>query len=163
MRWKSLQLGPGTLWIEDTITGQQAGITITNGTLMLDGVENMRLGNIRFTASGISALNGASNITIGAAGDTGNLQVSHGILFPDNSILTSASGVTGPQGPVGPRGPAGAEGPQGPAGSIEGYVDTKACMYTGRPSNTPTGTVMIGTCEELRQEGKDIIILIRKE
>jgi hypothetical protein len=161
-RWKSLQLGPGTLWIQDTVTGNQAGITVVNGTLMLDGVENLRLGNIRFTTTGIRSIDPTKNITIGDTNDTGWLQVAHGILFPDNSILTSASGMTGPQGPAGPRGATGEQGPAGPPGSIEGYEETKACMYTGRPNNTPQGTIMVGTCEELHQEGKDIVILLKK-
>jgi two-component sensor histidine kinase len=44
-RWKGLQLGPGTLYIEDKTTGKQAGITIVDGSLLIDGAENIRLGN----------------------------------------------------------------------------------------------------------------------
>ena len=47
-RWKSLQLGPGTLFITDTATGDQAGITVTNGTLLLNNVQSIRTGNVNF-------------------------------------------------------------------------------------------------------------------
>ena len=37
-RWKSLSIGPGTLFITDTATGDQAGITVTNGQLLMERV-----------------------------------------------------------------------------------------------------------------------------
>jgi hypothetical protein len=164
-RWKSLQLGPGTLYITDTQTGNQAGITIEGGVMLIDGVDSLRLGNVRFTNTGITSLLPDQNLTIGSLGDTGWTQVAHGILFPDTTTLTSANGMTGPRGlpgADGAKGDIGATGPQGPAGNIGDYVETKACMYTGRPNNTPTGTLMIGTCAELGQEGNDIQILIKR-
>ena len=171
-RWKSLQLGPGTLYIQDTVTGQQAGITISDGTLLLDGVDGLRIGNIRFTTTGITSLLPNQDITVGTKGDSGWLAVARGIKFPDGTTLSSASsvggtGATGPAGPAGPRGftgATGATGPQGPAGSVEnlGYKETKACMYTGKPDVALPGTVLLGTCEELRIEGKDIQLLVKQ-
>jgi hypothetical protein len=162
-RWKSLQLGPGTLYIQDTETGQQAGITISAGTLLLDGVDGLRIGNVRFTSTGIRSLLPNQDITIGSIGDTGWMSVAHGIKFSDGTTMITAA-AAGPQGVPGPRGLTGPVGPQGPPGSIEanGYLETKACMYTGRPNNTPTGTLMIGTCSELRIEGKDVQILLKQ-
>lgn len=126
-RWKGLQLGPGTLYIEDQTTGQQAGLTVDNGTLLIDGADSLRLGNIRLTSTGLKSVLANQDITIGETGDTGYLAVASGIKFVDGTIMTSASsvggGATGPQGPAGPVGPAGATGatgatgPQGPAGS----------------------------------------------
>ena len=45
-RWKSLQLGPGTLFITDTATGDQAGITVTNGQLLTNNVGALVTGNL---------------------------------------------------------------------------------------------------------------------
>lgn len=171
-RWKGLQLGPGTLFIQDTVTGKQVGLTIENGTLIIEGGSAIRVGNIRFTETGIDSQLSGKDITIGSKGDTGWLAVARGIKFPDGTTLSSASsvggtGATGPAGPTGPRGltgATGATGPQGPAGTIDdlGYKETKACMYTGRPDVALPGTVLIGTCEELRIEGKDIELLVRQ-
>lgn len=163
MRWKSLQLGPGTLYIQDTETGKQAGITISDGTLLLDGVDGLRIGNVRFTSTGITSLLAGQDITIGSVGDLGWMSVAHGIKFADGTTQTTAT-VAGPAGPRGLTGTSGPTGPPGPPGSIEanGYVETKACMYTGRPNNIATGTLMIGSCIELGQEGKDIQILIKQ-
>ncbi|HED64078.1 MAG TPA: hypothetical protein ENJ09_00850, partial [Planctomycetes bacterium] len=39
-----------------------------------------------------------------------------GVLFPDGSVLTTATGIQGPPGPGGPVGPQGPQGDPGPAG-----------------------------------------------
>lgn len=168
-RWKSIQLGPGTLFIQDTETGKQAGLTISDGTLLLDGVDGLRIGNIRFTSTGITSLLPNQDITVGTKGDTGWLAVARGIKFPDGTTQYSAAaeGAIGPRGltgAIGARGLTGATGAQGPTGSIEdlGYKETKACMYTGKPDIALPGTLLIGTCEELRLEGKDMDILVRQ-
>jgi hypothetical protein len=105
-RWKGLQLGPGTLYIEDKITGEQAGITIVDGSLLIDGAESIRLGNIQITTTGIRSVLADDDITIGGEGDTGYLSVANGIKFPDGSTLFSASDIVGETGPAGdPRTP----------------------------------------------------------
>ena len=48
-RWKNLQLGPGTLYITDQTTGQQAGLSVNNGKLLIDNVEGIRTGNLFLT------------------------------------------------------------------------------------------------------------------
>lgn len=140
-RWKGLQLGPGTLFIQDTLTGKQAALTVTDGTLLIDGADSLRIGNIRLTASGIRSVLADQDITIGGAGDTGWLAVARGIKFKDGSLLNTANGANGPAGPAGPAGSPGAaganglrgltgatgpEGPQGPAGSSGGALSVSA-------------------------------------
>ena len=43
-RWKSLQLGPGTIFIQDAGTGKQAGLSVENGVLLIDGADSLRIG-----------------------------------------------------------------------------------------------------------------------
>jgi hypothetical protein len=129
-RWKGLQLGPGTLYIQDVTTGAQAGLTVDDGTLLLDGAENLRLGNIRLTKTGIESVLSGQDITIGNKNDRGYTLIANGIKFEDGTILTSAlatgatgsqgpQGLTGPQGPAGPAGgPVGPQGPQGAPGAV---------------------------------------------
>ena len=45
-RWKSLSLGPGTLFITDTVLGTQAGITVTNGQLLTNNIAALVTGNL---------------------------------------------------------------------------------------------------------------------
>jgi hypothetical protein len=116
-RWKGLQLGPGTLFIQDTVTGAQAGLTVTDGSLLIDGADSLRIGNVRLTATGLRSVLSDQDITIGAAGDTGYLAVSNGIKFRDGTVVTSAAGFVGATGATGATGPAGATGAPGPIGA----------------------------------------------
>jgi hypothetical protein len=78
-RWKDVQIGPGTIYIEDRTTGDQAGMTVDNGTLLLDGIESVGVGPVRLTTTGIT--------------------------FADDTVqTTAAAGIPGPQGETGPAG-----------------------------------------------------------
>lgn len=142
-RWKSLQLGPGTIFIEDVGTGKQVGLTVEDGVLLIDGAETLRIGNIQITPTGLRSILRSQDITIGEPGDSGFLAVSRGIRFPDGTTLTSAEalgidgatgatgargsqgatvaagapGATGATGAQGPAGPGGATGPAGATGA----------------------------------------------
>jgi hypothetical protein len=144
LRWKGLQLGPGTLYIQDTVTGEQVGMSITDGTLLLDGADSFRIGNIRLSQSGLTSEDPLQNITIGGPLYQGLIQLRGGGLeFPDGTIQVSAAppaapGPQGPQGPAGPAGPQGTTGATGPAGGPAGPAGPAgATGPTG--SRGPTG------------------------
>jgi hypothetical protein len=67
LRWKSVQLGPGTLFMQDRATGKQAALTISAGALQIDGATAIRLGGTQVTKEGI--------------------------IFPDGSIVESGANV----------------------------------------------------------------------
>ena len=162
-RWKDLQLGPGTLFIEDPETGNQVAITVNDGSLLLDGADSLRIGNIRLTAAGIESILSDQDITIGNLGDTGYVVLARGLKFPDGTIQSTAGGVgaTGPQGPEGPQ------GPQGEPGSIGEFKEEKSCVETPREETTASvrpelmGHILLGTCEQNRVKGTDIVLLLR--
>jgi hypothetical protein len=154
-RWKDLQLGPGTLFIEDPETGNQVAITVNDGSLLLDGADSLRIGNIRLTAAGIESILSDQDITIGNLGDTGDLVLARGLRFPDGTIQTTAGGA----GAVGPQGPSGPQGPQGEPGSVGDFREQKACVESNQPELI--GTISMGTCEENRKRGTDIVLLMR--
>jgi hypothetical protein len=169
LRWKDVQVGPGTIYLEDKETGLQVGLTVTAGTLLLDKVENLRLGNIRLTKDGIESLIPGQDIRIGNITDRGYLSVANGIKFPDGSIFTTkpsngvngsngatgSVGATGPSGASGATGPVGPTGPQGPAGSgiPEGYIEQSFC------ADERTQVITFGEC---RESGTRLIWLMRK-
>ncbi|NCZ68518.1 MAG: hypothetical protein EBY84_08565, partial [Acidimicrobiia bacterium] len=144
-RWKSLELGPGTIFIEDVGTGKQAGISVQDGVLLIDGADTLRLGNVQLTATGLRSILRSQDITIGQPGDSGYLALATGIRFPDGSTLTSANGLsaagvrgatgatggTGAAGAQGPAGVAGATGAQGPAGAAGAAGATGAAGVAG--------------------------------
>jgi hypothetical protein len=123
-RWKSLQLGPGTLYIQDQVTGAQAGLTVNSGSLLLDGADSLRIGNIQLTATGIKTLTPDTNITIGDVAligqpiNVGKIKLARTLEFPDGTTQSTAmlNGLTGPQGPAGPQGPQGGTGATGAQG-----------------------------------------------
>jgi len=45
-RWKSISVGPGTIFLTDTVLGTQAGITVTNGQLLTNNVAALVTGNL---------------------------------------------------------------------------------------------------------------------
>jgi len=59
-RWKSLQLGPGTLYIEDTVTHEQAAIGVTDGSLTIDGAARIQIGNMKMTTTGLTFPDGST-------------------------------------------------------------------------------------------------------
>lgn len=158
-RWKSLQLGPGTLYIQDQETGKQAGLSVSSGSLLIDGAESFGIGNIQITSTGLRSILSGNDITIGQEGDTGLLSTARGIRFPDGtvqysaSVLTSAStgstasfdlkaianlmpnigvaGATGPQGATGATGAQGVKGDTGSAGAAGIQGETGTAGATG--------------------------------
>jgi len=145
-RWKGLQLGPGTLFIEDNQTGKQAGLTVSKGALLINGINSIKIGETQLTAAGL--------------------------LFPDGTVQKTATlvGATGKTGPAGPAGPAGEKGATGMSGGPQGFTgatgatgpsgtsgyDAKAvCVVTG------TSAMYFGTCSELKQVGINLTVLIK--
>ena len=47
-RWANIQVGPGTLFMTDNVTGNQAGITISNNALLVNGAQSLRIGAVTF-------------------------------------------------------------------------------------------------------------------
>jgi Collagen triple helix repeat (20 copies) len=156
LRWKDLQLGPGTLYIEDAITGEQVGVTVNEGSFLIDGAESLRLGNIRLTATGLESILNDQDITIGNLGDTGYVVLARGLKFPDGTIQSTA----GSGGAVGPEGPAGPPGPQGEPGDLGGFVETDACVENKH--GPMLGPIDLGTCADNKKtNGTDIKILMK--
>ena len=180
-RWKGLQLGPGTLYIEDQVTGLQAGISVQSGSILLDGTDSLRIGNIRLTKDGIESVLSDKDITIGNLGDRGYASFARGIKFPDGTVQTSAmlqgikgdtgatgatgaqgikgdTGATGPQGltgATGPAGPSGGSGGQGPQGiqGIPGTPGTIAAYWGSFYSEQTQTNPIINTVNAITLNG----------
>ena len=135
LRWKGLQLGPGTLFIQDRTTGKQAALTVVGGALQIDGATSIKIGATQLTAKGV--------------------------LFSDGSILKSAVGTLGATGAKGdtgmsggPQGFTGATGATGPSGT-SGYTARSICILKS------TGSILFGKCSELNQVGMTTTVLMK--
>jgi hypothetical protein len=97
-RWKSLSIGPGTLYITDTVTLEQAGLTVTNGVLLIDGANQLQVGQLKFIDNTIQSVSASTNIQIGYTSDTANLVFNRNVVissgktlkYGDNTIQTTA-------------------------------------------------------------------------
>jgi hypothetical protein len=143
-RWKSIYLGPGTIFVEDSATGGQVAIAVEGGAMLLDGADSLRIGNMRFTQEGLESILSGQDIRIGNLGDTGFLAPARGIKFPDGTVQETATsvgpqgepGVPGPQGVQGEQGETGERGPAGIPAEPEVFTSTLSAtgiVYTGQP------------------------------
>lgn len=93
-KWANLYLGPDSLFIEDAVLGTDAQVTVSDGTLLINGVSNIQVGNMQMTTTGVSLIPEASsqNIIVGRITDTGYMQVNMaGIQFKDSTRQTTAA------------------------------------------------------------------------
>jgi hypothetical protein len=164
-RWKSLQLGPGTLWIQDSevTPPTQVGLTVKSGALLLDGADSLRIGNMRLTATGLTSILTNSPITLGdnTFAEYVELQA-QGLKFKDGTTQsTAATSTVGPAGPKGDKGDTGSQGPQGEPGTVEGFIEVPVCIDTENNGQNKMA-MFYGTCEKLEMKGTDISMLQRK-
>lgn len=48
-RWKSISIGEGTIFITDAVTGDEAGLTISDGVFFIDGIAQAQLPDLTVT------------------------------------------------------------------------------------------------------------------
>ena len=163
-RWKSLQLGPGTLWIQDSadVPVHQVGLTVNGGALLLDGADSLRIGNMRLTATGLTSINPATPLTLGDNTFNSFVQLqAQGLKFKDGTVQSTAQ-VAGPAGAKGDKGDTGSQGPRGEPGTVDGFIEVPVCIDTENNGQNKMA-MFYGTCEKLGIKGTDITMLQRKQ
>jgi hypothetical protein len=94
LRWKSIHIGEGTIYITDTVTGATAALTVTDGVLFIDGAaqlqvqeiiaETLQLNNtngdayMTFTSDGLVYFDGNQNILFQIVNNNGVGQIIFG-------------------------------------------------------------------------------------
>ena len=103
-RWKSISIGPGTLYLQDTVTGLNAAITVTNGQLLTNNVGALVTGNVVLldAITGYAATMNVqnkvltfSNVTTVAAGQvtfTDGLTQSNAYIVPTANVPATSPG-----------------------------------------------------------------------
>ena len=106
-RWKGLNLGPGTLYITDQTLNTQVGLSVNNGVLLVNGANQLQVGQLKFIDNTIQSTTSSTNIQIGYTGDTGNITLNRnlvlassgiGITFYDSTTQLSAGIVVAQKG-----------------------------------------------------------------
>jgi len=98
-RWKSINVGPGTINITDQTLGTTAGITVNNGILQINGANQLQVGQLKFIDNTIESTTGSVNIQIGLTSSTGNITMNRSVklasgkslTFDDNTVQTTAA------------------------------------------------------------------------
>jgi hypothetical protein len=102
-RFADLYLGYRGLFLADTTTDQNINITANAGTLYLNGVQNLAIGNLTIIDTTLTSKTPNLDISIGDAGDTGffyvkrKAQIDNTTFSPIQAMLgINASGVSEP-------------------------------------------------------------------
>ena len=80
-RWKGLNLGPGTLYITDQTLNTQVGLSVTNGVLLINGANQLQVGQLKFVDNTIESTTGSTDIQIGLTSSTANLVLNRNVVL----------------------------------------------------------------------------------
>jgi hypothetical protein len=93
-RFANIYLGYQGLYLADETTDANINITVDQGTLYIDGAENLRLGNLAIRDTTLTSANNTLDISIGDAGDTGFFYVKRKAQI-DNTTFSSTQAMLG--------------------------------------------------------------------
>ena len=84
-RWEAVYVGPGSIYLQDTITNDTVELTATSGVLYVNGVSGLTNGNLYFYNNSIRTLTPTMDITFGeTVVGQGNLIVNRDTIFNGN-------------------------------------------------------------------------------
>ena len=102
-RYSNLYLGYQGLFLADTGTNQNINITANAGTLYLNGVQNLRIGNLAIRDTTLTSATNNLDISIGDTNDTGYFYVKRKSQFDNTTwgateamVSINGSGTTDP-------------------------------------------------------------------
>ena len=87
-RWANAYLGTRGLYLADSVTDQNINIVATDGTLYLNGAQNLAVGNLTIIDTTLTSKTNNLDISIGATDDTGFFYVKRKAQF-DNTSFSS--------------------------------------------------------------------------
>jgi hypothetical protein len=96
-RFRNVYLGPASLYMADTVTNANIEIKVTNGTLYLDGAQNLAVGDLTIVGNTIQSILPTTNINIGNPADSGLFTVGRQtvITTPNLGAFTAALLING--------------------------------------------------------------------
>jgi multidrug efflux pump subunit AcrA (membrane-fusion protein) len=93
LRWGDLWIGPNTLNITDVTTGNNAALTVANGVLLIQGANQLQVGQLRFVNNTIESNTGNINIQIGLTESTANLVLNRNVITAAGKTITASGNV----------------------------------------------------------------------
>jgi hypothetical protein len=94
LRWKDLYIGPTSIHMQDTNTLTDVQIKVTDGTLFLNGAQNIALGNLVIRDTTLQTITPATDIELGTPGDTGNVNIGRTLQVYTNNFQSDRAAFT---------------------------------------------------------------------
>jgi hypothetical protein len=91
-RWKSINVGPGTITITDQTLNTPADISVDNGVLQINGANQLQVGQLKFVDNTIESISGGINIQIGLTESTASLVLNRNVELASGKTLTFGDG-----------------------------------------------------------------------
>ena len=91
LRWQGVYVGKGGLTMADSTTNVNVPISVNNGTLYLNSVQNIAVGNLVITDTTLTTATPATDIYVGATSDTGNLTIGRTVKIVTQNLNTEAA------------------------------------------------------------------------
>ena len=91
LRWQGVYVGKGGLTMADNTTNVNVPISVNNGTLYLNSVQNIAVGNLVITDNTLTTATSATNINVGAISDTGDLVIGRTTQILTQNLSQSAA------------------------------------------------------------------------
>jgi signal peptidase I len=92
-RWAGIYVGPGTIHITDTVTGQDATLNVSSGVLTINGANQLQVGQLKFVDNKIQSTTPSVAIEIGQTTDTANLTLNRNTKIASGKKLSFGNGT----------------------------------------------------------------------
>lgn len=146
-RWKSINVGPGTINITDQTLLTDASLTVNNGILLVNGANQLQVGQLKFVNNAIQSTTENVNIQIGLTADSASLVLNRNVVVSPGKSFTFGDGTTQStaSGIIQQYTPTGATDSFGVTGSLVRddeniYVRTNAYGWRAIPFNNTYGS-----------------------
>jgi hypothetical protein len=90
-RWQSIHIGPGTIFVTDQTLGTDAGLTVDNGVLQINGANQLQVGQLKFVDNTIESTTPDIDIEIGITASTANLVLNRNTVMATGKTFNLGS------------------------------------------------------------------------
>ena len=89
-KWADIYVGPNSIHLQDTANSQlDATMTITNGVLLINGADQLQVGQLKFIDNTIESTTGSTDIQIGLTESTADLVLNRNTVLGSDKTLTT--------------------------------------------------------------------------
>ena len=94
-KWADIYVGPNSIHLQDTANSQlDATMTITNGVLLINGANQLQVGQLKFVNNTIESTTGSTDIQIGLTSSSANLVLNRNVTLASGKTFTSIGRIT---------------------------------------------------------------------